>query len=151
MIERTQTSLYPEGNCWQTCIASILDIDPEVMPSQADLERPKGGYYLGALNAYLRKHHGLIYNCMHAHEVTPFKIIDPGWHMLEGETVRTPITGAQHVVVGRHGEFAWDPHPSRAGLSKVLRHSFLVPFPEDLWGDKWGRVCCVCPACTVRK
>jgi len=154
MLELTQTSLYPEGNCWQTCIASLLDLDPAALPSQPDIEhrtadRPVGGSYSNAVNAYLRRHHGLFYTALFAYQMTPIEVRAPGWHMLEGETVRTPESREHHVVIGRYGEVAWDPHPSRAGLTKVLRWSFLVPFPEDMLGVVWDRIPCLCSACVA--
>jgi hypothetical protein len=152
VIERTQTRLHPDGNCWQTCVACILDVEPETLPSQAEIERVPPGekwgkHYGNALNAYLRRHHGLFYVQLDPHQVAPFaRLREPGHHLLVGPTVRTPETGAKHVVVARHGEPIWDPHPSRAGLTGVTGWGFLVPFPA-YWAETWDRIPCVCPAC----
>lgn len=152
VLQRTQTSLHPEGNCWQTCVACILGVEPEELPDQAALERVPPGETYGkgygnALGAYLRDHHGLFYIQQDPHEVLPFaRLREPGYHMLVGPTPRTPETGAFHVVVGRHGEIVWDPHPSHAGLTDVTGWGFLVPFPEK-WAKAWFRIPCVCPRC----
>lgn len=49
MRELTQTTFGDRGNCWQTCVACVLDIDPETMPSQADLDyhRNESGELVG--------------------------------------------------------------------------------------------------------
>jgi hypothetical protein len=145
MRELTQTVTGLSGNCWQTCVACLLDIDAEVMPAQTDL------HYHNALNIYLRKHHGLAYVEMHQPEefLAMLRIADPGWHMLTGTTVRSAsLNGSRHVVVARHGEMVWDPHPSRDGLLAEIQWAFLVPFPKR-WEPTWARMphSCECPAC----
>jgi hypothetical protein len=157
MKELTQTSLHPAGNCWQTCVACILDLDLDVMPQQAeyDWRRKKedgtteyGPSYHTALNAYLRTHHGLAYV-----EVTGpnelyacIQVASDAPHMITGRTIRSDAQdGARHVVVGRRGEMIWDPHPSRSGLTEEIRWAFLVPFPKQ-WQKSWGSKC-PCPTC----
>jgi hypothetical protein len=155
--ELTQTSLDP-GNCWQTCIACMLDIDPAEMPPQVDYDKREptegGGFryvgpsYMGVLQAYLREHHGLAYVEMHhpAELLAQLSIREPGIHMMTGRTVRSASNGnLRHVVVARHGQVLWDPHPSRAGLTHDIQWAFLIPFPEG-W-DKHHNADCVCPRC----
>jgi len=157
----TQTSLEP-GNCWQTCIACILDLDPEQLPPQVDYDKraptEDGGFryvgpsYMGVLGRYLRKHHGLAYiEIHHPPEIwTALQIRDDRPHMMTGRTIRSATNGNQrHVVVAERGEMIWDPHPSRAGLTHDLQFAFLVPFPKS-WEETWDRSNndpCVCPAC----
>ena len=145
MRELTQSRLTPPGDCWQTCVASILDLDPTELPSQGDY----GPGYLGALQAYLREHHGLAYVELN---VVPevlgcLRLPEPGWHMMTGRTVRSEaLGGGRHVVVGRHGREVWDPHPSRAGLLDDVRWGLLVPFPA-LWRAHGVKADpCECPA-----
>ncbi len=38
--ELTQTTFGVEGNCWQTCIAAILRIDPATLPAALTLPCP---------------------------------------------------------------------------------------------------------------
>lgn len=159
MRELTQTTTGEWGNCWQTCVACLLDIDPETMPSQADLCQKRGtdGYYSGPgywnpLQAFLRDHHALTYFEVQALAMAGLVVKEPGLHMTAGPTVRTPSTGLQHVVVARHGEMIWDPHPSRAGLTKVERVGLLLPWPEawDL-NDSRALNACVCQACSPKE
>lgn len=162
----TQTSLYPAGNCWQTAVACLLDVDPESMPPQAEYDwvrvKPDGSKeygpsYHNVLQDYLRKHHGLTYVELQEPSTlfALLRIAEPGWHLLTWRTVRSDAYGGvRHVVVGRYGEVAWDPHPSRAGLLEEIRWAFLVPYPEEWARDEAARVArgyvptsCVCPAC----
>ena len=156
MKELTQTSLYPKGNCWQTSVACLLEIDPEAMPPQSDYdwvdtlpsrERDFGPGYHNALNGYLAKHHALTYVEMHQPSTLYplLRIEPPGWHLLTGRTVRSDEYGGQrHVVVARFGVIVWDPHPSHAGLLDEIRWAFLVPFPPE-WESSEND--CVCPSC----
>lgn len=159
MRELTQTSLHPAGNCWQYCVACLLDLDPEVMPPQSEYDKrwtredghtEYGPSYQGVLGAYLLKHHHLAYVEIHVpDEARPFIAVAPGTlHMLTGRTVRSEAQdGARHVVVARDASMIWDPHPSRAGLTDQVRLAFLVPFPKEWDSDYWRKVACVCAAC----
>lgn len=158
MRELTQTSLHPAGNCWQTAVACLLDLDPAVLPPQAEYDwrttNEAGGTLCGpsyhvALNAYLRDHHGMAYVELHlpeeVHQV--LAVAEPGWHMLTGRTVRSDLQeGARHVVVARYGRMVWDPHPSRAGLLEGLKWGLLIPFPAAWRRNGMCAEPCECPA-----
>lgn len=61
----TQSQLAPHGNCWQTAIACILEVEPDTLPPQSEIDtwphEVLGGWgmYSNCLQGYLRKHHGL--------------------------------------------------------------------------------------------
>lgn len=152
MKEFTQTNTWP-GNCWQTAIACILEIDPADMPQQLDFERPGPdgrveGSYSPHLNAFLRKHYGLVYASLWENQWPAVMPREPGWHTMHGPTVRTAEHGRIHVVVGRYGEMVWDPHPTHAGLIAVDSWGLLAPFPAK-WEESWAKngVECACRAC----
>lgn len=140
MIQLTQAHLTPYGNCWQTAIACLLDLPAEALPDQHVIEsRAKdestedyAGHhsYSNALNAYLAKHHGLGYLQEPAWKLGAFTLREPGYHLLIGPTVRTAVDGdgprILHCVVGKNGEQVWDPHPSRAGLTRVISLGWLA-------------------------
>jgi hypothetical protein len=125
----TQSNLDP-GNCWQTAIACILGVDPETLPPQHEIEGPAAevlrgwGSYTNVLNAYLAKHHGLIYFEVQRYQFGGVRPSRPE-HILCGPTVRTEAHKAagrqqfNHCVVARNGVAVWDVHPSRAGLIGV--------------------------------
>lgn len=112
MIELTQTILADDpsgecGNCFATCIASILEVPLDDVPNFCRwddwLERtcqwlaPRGFFYLDVtLPGDARD------------ELVRFW----GYHVIAGDGPR----GHRHAVVGLKGEIVWDPHPSRAGL-----------------------------------
>ena len=176
MNQLTQTVLASAangwaGNCWQTCVAIVLGVDPDLLPPQAECDlyttnadgsrgdRVKGTpYYQMHLRAYLRKHHGLAYVELHevAEVFEALAVVDDRLHMLTGPTVRSAsLGGLHHVVVARRGKMVWDPHPSRAGLLAEDNHwAFLVSFPK-YWTECEKRngttpEPCVCPACVER-
>jgi len=176
MRELTQSSLMP-GNCWQTAVACVLDLDPEMLPSQARYDvaaRSFSGWggYQNVLNGYLAKHHRMMYAELYEYQIGAVMPREPGYHMLIGPTIRTAEHRAagrhqvNHIVVARYGEMIWDPHPSRAGLTEIERWGVLGPLPERLHrmnidrADKFaadGRddaadyrrvmIDCLCPGC----
>lgn len=158
MKEFTQTHLYPKGNCWQTAVACIIDTDPEELPSQFSSyyedKRDDGTIvlrmsYNNALQAYLRKHHGLAYVEFHSPPEAFINVRFRGYHIMTGLTVRSAEYGGQrHVVVGRDGKVVWDPHPSRLGLTDEINFAVLCPFPKS-WERQWKDADdkCVCPKC----
>lgn len=175
MRQYTQTSLATSengwaGDCWQTCVAILLDVEPKELPPQAEFdlyttnedgtrgspvkEGPGARSYHTALRAYLREHHNLAYCEVHLfEEAYGALLVNPqhrgGYHMMTGRTVRSDsMGGLRHVVVGRNGSMVWDPHPSRVGLLEEVRWAFLVPYPKR-WRESEGSKVdpCVCPRC----
>lgn len=189
MIELTQAHQGEFGSCWQTAIACLLELPVEALPDQHVIEmtatmrkraqdkgEPVPDYYAGhfsymnALNAYLAKHHDLTYIQESAWQCAVFQFREPGWHFAIGPTSRNAFL---HCVVARYGEQAWDPNPSRAGLTKIHHFGWLAPLPKDYdefpsyhrnenskkrdlaaWARRHeespsiGSLCC-CPACFV--
>lgn len=167
MRELTQSNTSP-GNCWQTALACILDLDADKLPPQVEIEADIAqkvldgwGSFRNVLNAYLTKHHNLTY-----FDLQPYQwgavILRRREHVMVGPTVRTAGHGMNHAIVGRDGYAIWDPHPSRAGLTKVEAWGVLGPATDaqreshakhadstDL-GERlvWG---CLCPACGLDK
>lgn len=159
MVKQFTQTDTKHGNCWQTAVACLLDIDPASLPDQVEIETAKVSYW-NALNSYLIEHHRLFYSELHAYQVTGLSI-RPDWydghHMLIGPTVRTPENGRNHVVVARFGECVWDPHPSRAGLTEIERWGVLGRADEiqHIQRREWHRgrpdpdvsMFCLCPKC----
>jgi hypothetical protein len=127
MRELTQTNLDP-GNCWQTAIACVLDLDPETMPAQCDYEIrttypdgrvTRGPSYNNALQAYLLTHHGLAYHALHmpwAYFDGQLQVKSDTIHFVSGRTNRSATNGEKrHVVVALR--------PRRSSAVQLLRGS----------------------------
>ena len=159
MIPYIQTDIE-HGNCWQTAIASILEVEPSTLPCQVTIEKA-GTSYWNSINSYLMDHHGLVYSEICDYQFTglvPCHSWFNGYHLLVGPTVRTPHNGCKHVVVARFGVYWFDPHPSEAGLTEVEKWGVLGKANNDqLERRKWSRsehckypdasMWCLCPAC----
>ena len=118
MIPQTQAYLNRDnddghsGDCWRTCIASILEIDRDDVPNFVEIDRdnPESIEWWEATQLFVREH--------------GFALIE--FNLSEGESwvpsVATILTGRSprgkwnHSVVGIGRETVHDPHPSRAGL-----------------------------------
>lgn len=160
MRELTQTVLGEAGNCWQTCVACILDVDPDTLPDQTTIERVTGrsedgrilrvGSYNNPLQAYLRDHHAMTLGNLYGHMLDAVSVTSmSGLHLAFGPTVRTPSVDVDHVVVARDGVTIWDPHPTRAGLIRATSWGVFTGFPVE-WDiiNSRTRNPCVCAACT---
>ena len=162
MREYMQSKLWdgvsnpPRGNCWQTAVACILEVDPTNMPDQVDCA-VAGHSYASVLSAYLAKHHRLGEHLVCAPEMSVLIVPDHVWHVMSGRTLRTTDTNGwmTHAVVGRGGKFVWDPHPSRAGLVQLNHIRLLLPCQEqpnywpleDARFRATGEKACYCSAC----
>jgi hypothetical protein len=128
--EVTQSILYtPElnargvyGNCLQAALAAALGLDLDAVPHVGAFT-----WWEPAARLWLRGR-GLDWRMVAG--------IPPGRSIVVGPTVRA--TG-DHAVVGDDGEVAWDPHPSRAGLTSVKHSYVLEPWPA---GEPSACVCC---------
>jgi hypothetical protein len=110
------------GNCLQASVASALGLDLDAVPHLAAF-----AWWEPAARLWLRGR-GLDWRQADR--------IPPGRSIVVGSTVRG--TG-DHAVVGDGGEIAWDPHPSRAGLTEVKRAYVLEKWPT---GEPSACVCC---------
>lgn len=154
MLFHTQTHLTPHGNCWQTAIACILEVPPEALPDQHEIESRAGNddaddyaghhSYSNALQCYLAKHHGVQFFQEPAWKMARFVITGP--HLFIGPTVRTVEIEDQprilHSVVAFSRSVVWDPHPSRAGLTRNKYIAWLATITEDaehIWSQNAAR------------
>lgn len=132
MIPITQTILYnsenPEikGNCFQACIASILEKKLEEVPhfvqlyeNPIDFERELQkwlmniGFYIVNYDTYVR---------LESTELFENDI----YYMVSGRSSR----GIRHCCIGLNTEIIFDPHPSRDGLVSIDGYRFIFSIPE---------------------
>lgn len=113
----TQTILGENGNCFEACLASILECDLGEIPYFGAYDTNEGLAWGRAVNAWL-KGRGLQYL-----EVSPgsnflWEYVDT-YHLLIGPTERS--TTIYHAVVAKSGKEVHDPHPDKVGLLKADR------------------------------
>ena len=113
MTPLTQTYFYggyeegrTRGNCWQTAIASVLDLPLETVPhfvqAHEDGVMDWWAYTLGWLN-----HHGYVMYSLDRHVYTN------EYYLVTGKSPRGDF---YHVVVYQNGKMVHDPHPDRTGV-----------------------------------
>lgn len=103
MLPVTQTDTRPDtGNCLQASVASLLGLPLECVP-----------HFILEPSWEIRF---MDFMADHDHPVTLVKPEEAVTGIAIGPTVR----GTHHAVVLRDGRITWDPHPSRAGLTKTL-------------------------------
>lgn len=102
-----QTAFEDKGNCVQAAVASMLGLTLDEVPSFIDVTEGSAEFW-SLFKRFLR---------------------DRGWepvmltgnyvplcdYLASGKTVR----GRHHMVIMNDGRLVHDPHPSRAGLTKV--------------------------------
>lgn len=117
MIPVTQTRTGLQGNCFEACLASLLDVpiyaipelghDPEFMPNLQKYLFPLGRFYF-----QLKPDDPLLPEIFAA---------GPTWHTMEGISPR----GGPHACVAMNGKLVHDPHPGGDGLQVLECFGFL--------------------------
>ena len=106
---------YPNGNCLQACIASVLEVSlddvPEIPPESAD--------WVADLHTILAPYG------YYTVDITTDGTIPQGWHLIAGKSPRGDF---YHSVVGLDGEMVHDPHLSGDGLRTTEAFTLFVTF-----------------------
>lgn len=127
MIPHTQTHFFGgyeegviRGNCWQTAVASVLDLKLEQVPHFVDADERFGVDWWEYTVNWLW-HNG-------------YDIFRPDRHLYTNEyylvSGKSPRGDFYHVVIYKNGKMVHDPHPSQAGVlteetMEVIRPSYL--------------------------
>lgn len=111
MSEVTQTILLNDpsgrqGDCLRAAVASLLDLPPDEVPHFIE----STGDWWEDMAAFARGHGYIV--TQHGPDHEP-----PVFGLAFGFTNRSD---ERHAVVYRDGAMAWDPHPSRDGLVRVM-------------------------------
>lgn len=108
MIPHIQTNTSKvTGNCWQTAVACVLDLEPEQVP-----------HFVGAEVAGIVDDWWIYsYTWMFHHNLN---LINLERHLYTGEyylVMGKTIRGTYHVCVYQNGKIVHDPHPDASGLT----------------------------------
>lgn len=119
MIPVEQTMVWspesPDGNCFDACIASILECPIEEVPHYTDPKWLQKYWYWLQDRGW-----DLDYQLFREGEAPP-----EGYAILAVKSPRGPI---EHAVVIKDGEIVWDPHPERAlGVGAWVDYCILRP------------------------
>jgi hypothetical protein len=98
------------GDCWRTCLGSLLHIDPITIPHFGE----KGEQWFTSTQAWLAKR-GMAFFELPYLEIFPHIEVKGVYHILTGSSPRDPEV--RHSVVALDGEVAHDPHPDGSGLA----------------------------------
>ena len=137
----TQTILHdPEnglwGNCFQTALACVLDMEVEEVPHFYD----QGNTSIDPIQKWLLQFNLCLVTIGHAK--------DHDWFAESGLTEVVTISGGpsprydgkvDHCVVARGGRMLHDPHPSRDGVPEFTHHWFLAAV-SPAWTKKWKEI-----------
>lgn len=94
------------GNCMQAAVATLLGVPLDAVPHFVLFDD-----WRTATRQWLDER-GLVWTCFKPHESGAL----PDQRCIAaGESPR----GVGHVCIVEHGEIAWDPHPSRDGLTVI--------------------------------
>jgi hypothetical protein len=109
-----QSKTGKNGRCFSACLASILELPEQDVPSFLE------GNQTAAADKWLAKR-GMAYH-QYDSKGAPAPI---GWHIITGTSPR----GGQHAVVGRDGRIVHDPHPhdgTGRGLADVNGYGVIT-------------------------
>ena len=118
---------HPVGNCFQACIASLLNMDLDQVPHFVDqMVRLKLGRDTAQLNKWLDKYLLCYVEVYARHNPIELDVPDDVYYLASGPGPR----GHRHAVIYRAGALAHDPHPSREGLLSVDQVGFIAFRPR---------------------
>lgn len=136
MIKVDQTRFYnpdnnfPPGNCFQACIASILELPLDKVPDEINHWFPGKD----RADTWI-KHYAEIENFLKQHDMILFNIDTKRYLPMSLDECYTIITGPsprtnkiQHAVVGKGLDIVHDPHIDRKGLAGNFRDWTIVVF-----------------------
>ena len=123
MIKVNQTKFGPEeGNCFQACLASLLEIPIEEIPVPEEDEDQ-----WGVLGLWLKENHGVQFIIIQGRQTEAFRPL--GYHLIGGMSPRYPEMG--HIVVGHRGTMIHDPHPKGTGVTGPEEWVCLIPTDKE--------------------
>ena len=131
MIPIKQTKVGKQGNCFEACIASVLECSIEDIPN---IRNEKHECCNEILNEWLSQR-GLFYlelRVLQGHEDLVFGHGDFYYFQI-GLTERSEaLGGLGHCVVCKQGRMVFDPHPSSAGLLPSDENALIGVFLSTL-------------------
>lgn len=113
------------GDCWRCCIAAILQVDPAAVPHFVEIHSHRAPH---ATAKWLRDHGYWLVEVQNAKS--------PEWDCPDeqgipviacGPSPRSTNMTQHHAVVMLNGSMVYDPHPSKAGLTAIVREYLVVP------------------------
>jgi hypothetical protein len=135
-----QTKLSTEdgsrhGNCFGTCVASLLELDLATVPPFEDM--PDGEWFAPFWDL-IRAHGYEFAGTFHCHNLDAFPAEDlarrspgvDGFYIVGGESLRGFQRG-HSVIYDGQGNLVMDPHPSGAGIGKLWDIYMIEPIGED--------------------
>lgn len=124
MIKHQQAVFGERGNCFATCIASILELPLDVVPNFCDADD-----WFGATNLWLRERRLFYFELAIPRGSTAIELCaEFGYHLIHGPAAR----GFLHTCVGYGGKIVHDPHPSNVGLLRQDEIGLLIPLDPSL-------------------
>ena len=122
-----QTVLGDQGNCFEACVASLLEIpleDCNIFPDgvglDSEADKASGRHWWIVFQEWLRLNHKRHPIYIMFSEMGGDK--PKGYSIISGPGPR----GLLHSTVGLDGEVAHDPHPSKAGLVSVRDYILFI-------------------------
>ena len=119
MIPVDQTKFGESGNCFDACLASILEIGIDKFPNF------KGVGWAKRYNIFLQNNFDMQILSIYSSPDILFSDDGEGintHHIITGPGPR----GFMHAVVGLNGKMVHDPHPDRSGLLEVEYYEFII-------------------------
>jgi hypothetical protein len=118
---------FEDGNCFEACIASILEVSIEDIPDfHKGIAPDDGPGYWERVHEWCKdKPFGLIsVTLQEGHD--PLKFFHDTWVIASGPSPRRKEEWQLHAVVWRNGEIVHDPHPSQQGLKQITEYAFFI-------------------------
>lgn len=125
MKKLQQTKFNEEGNCFTTCIASILETEIEKIPSK--IESEDWWSYESRLNIFLKDNYDVFLLFVEFPEGAEF--IDNNYENSLYIACGKAKRGFEHAVIYEGNSMIHDPHPDNSGIESInYAYIFLKSF-----------------------
>ena len=129
-VNQTDTT-FVTGNCMNACIASILEIPLDDIPSFHSNDPKDGEAFTHKLQKWGRSIGYLILDITITDDCDPDDILKDCWVIASGQSPRAK-NGERHAVVWRNGVMMHDPHPSKEGIVEPDMYAVFIALNPKL-------------------
>ena len=110
------------GDCWNACIASVLEFPYEAVPHFGEFNNIGNTvFHLWLTLLRLRVKYWVVVD-------DELDEVPKGYSIAVGPSPRFP--DMNHCCVALDGKVVFDPHPDNRGLDSIIRYEVIVPIEE---------------------
>ncbi len=147
---------FEDGNCFEACIASILEIPLDDIPDfHKNAKGDNGPAYWKNIAGWCKDKPFNIIAVALTEDHDPLTFFKDSWVIVSGPSPRGKEDWHIHACVWWNGKIVHDPHPDQQGLKEITEYNFFIwkqprIFPASQPDRKWHYFCENDPMCVFQ-